>query len=813
MVGLLAFESSMDPFVKNTMRAKFPLSSAEADAQDAFEAFEAAECDKLRELPQLLRAAREALHNAQNAATADRKTKIQAVGAAKKKLKDLQDFRPTFDKRRKKRRQQYVQPRWVQKCQAVVGPSMKAFTTFDRQWDMYTHAEVITGHLRDIFVPAIGCGPYEFEAKELLDKLRLASQGRLRRAHPEDFEKPREAEVLDFLGTMCSVLKLCGCVAGVKNVWKVLEEAQDLMEQAVAPVSGAPTPSSAPRYRVVSLSLKAFERHMLYVATYDFAQRLQRLVGRFRFKEASVSIPGAEEGNNQWPSAWQKRVKQAKTRLKIIAQTRAALSAWQKRVKQAKTRLKIIAQARAALFHSDHDKWQDVDVMLTLQTMGEVLQWLHPGPLAAVGGGGGSHPPAATWGPCPVDWRHHTNLAAAVAGATAPTTPPSVPLAAAASAGHSSAPKTIPSPRQVRLRVCLQLSDGGMRIPIAEETNFVGRDGEMAELEKALLPKGARVLVHGIAGVGKDTLVAETLRAKCARVLKGVRTMAWLQGSTDAAFRRQLIDHFRTHQRAVLRGRELDPKACLESIYRWLRANGGWLFYVEDATRECRALFECVPMDVPHGRVVVTSKERLDYGGAAVLRGLRTNVNLNGESVTILRKTKGRFAVRLSSGRELTVNPENLTAVCGALPPRTHTIELLELKLDQSKRIWRNMNIFSAFVTKSTVRRAREQELRSQCEASGGRVQYVCAPADGETAKSSDERHNRMHEALQQLRPTEQREKARAAKMRLKREAVAQLEAQELGRAGLDEFLEDTLGNLPLSVRLCGQMLYASQGE
>ena len=70
-----------------------------------------------------------------------------------------------------------------------------------------------------------------------------------------------------------------------------------------------------------------------------------------------------------------------------------------------------------------------------------------------------------------------------------------------------------------------------------------------------------------------------------------------------------------------------------------------------------------------------------------------------------------------------------------------------------------------------------------------------------------------MHEALQQLRPTEQREKARAAKMRLKREAVAQLEAQELGRAGLDDFLEGTLGNLPLSVRLCGQMLYASQGE
>ena len=163
----------------------------------------------------------------------------------------------------------------------------------------------------------------------------------------------------------------------------------------------------------------------------------------------------------------------------------------------------------------------------------------------------------------------------------------------------------------VRLRVCLQLSDEGMWIPIAPETNFVGRDTEMAELEKALLPKGARVLVHGIAGVGKDTLVAETLRVRCAKVLKGVRTMAWLQGSTDAAFRRQLIEHFLTHQRSVLRGREQNPKACLESISRWLRANSGWLLYVEDATRECRSLFECLPLDAPHGRVVLTSKESL----------------------------------------------------------------------------------------------------------------------------------------------------------------------------------------------------------
>ena len=164
----------------------------------------------------------------------------------------------------------------------------------------------------------------------------------------------------------------------------------------------------------------------------------------------------------------------------------------------------------------------------------------------------------------------------------------------------------------MHLRVHLQLSVGGMHMPIEPETNFVGREKEVAELEKALEKDGARVLVHGIAGVGKDTLVAEVCRGDFVKNLPGMRMMAWLQGSTDAALRRQLIDHFLTHQRGLLRGCEQDPKACLEAIHKWLSCNQGWFIFVEDGTTECRALFECLPLDAPHGRVVVTSKERLD---------------------------------------------------------------------------------------------------------------------------------------------------------------------------------------------------------
>ena len=151
-----------------------------------------------------------------------------------------------------------------------------------------------------------------------------------------------------------------------------------------------------------------------------------------------------------------------------------------------------------------------------------------------------------------------------------------------------------------------------MHIPIEPEPNFVGREQEVAELEKALEKDGARVLVHGIAGVGKDTLVAEVCRGKLVKSLPDMRIMAWLQGSTDAALRRQLIDHFRTHQRGLLRGQEDDAKACLKVIHEWLRVNPGWFIFVEDGTAQCRALFECLPLHAPHGRVVVTSKERLD---------------------------------------------------------------------------------------------------------------------------------------------------------------------------------------------------------
>ena len=151
------------------------------------------------------------------------------------------------------------------------------------------------------------------------------------------------------------------------------------------------------------------------------------------------------------------------------------------------------------------------------------------------------------------------------------------------------------------------------------------------------------------------------------------------------------------------------------------------------------------------------------------------------------------------------------TQVPAVLPAHTRSIELSELQLNHSKEIWRNMDIFSSFVTKEDVQRAREEELRQQCAVSGGQVTYVPA-ADSETAKSVNQRHNKMHKALQQLKPADKRENSRATKTRLKLELVQKLESKELSTQELDHFLNNTLENLPLSVRLCGEILHHMGG-
>ena len=574
--ALLVFERHIDPFVKKTMLAKFPLSEVEKQSIADFKTTEDEARKKLLDLPNLIRAAQLEKDSAKaampSAVSQNRNMLKQKITTAERKLRDLKKFRENFEKTKQYRQESFNQPRYVKRCQSAVDESLKEFVTFDRHWDMLTHVEIMREYLPDIFAKATGSGPYQCELKDLFDKLRQVSWARTWRVHPNEYNKPREVQVLDFLETSGSVLKLCGFDDGATEVRALLEQAQDLMQKATLSVLPTPATIWFPSRAFTTQSLVDLELQILCVAFYEFTERLQGLVGRFSFEDGNIRIHDAEPGKSTWSTAWQNRANS-------------------KQVTEAFTSIEL---ARRELFHHDEDKRSDVDVLLGLKTMGQVLQWLHPGPRS-----GGQDPPTNAWGPCPADWKHHLRLDRAKSAAAAVESAPALATSATVN-------------QQVHLRVHLQLSVAGTHMPIEREPDFVGREQEIAELKKALVRDGARVLVYGVSGVGKDRLVAELWRGDYMKTLPDISMLVKLQGSTDTAFRKQLIEHFLTHQGGLLRGNEHDPKRCLELIHRWMRQHRGWCVFVENGTARCRAMFECLPLNAPVGRVVVTSTERLD---------------------------------------------------------------------------------------------------------------------------------------------------------------------------------------------------------
>ena len=110
----------------------------------------------------------------------------------------------------------------------------------------------------------------------------------------------------------------------------------------------------------------------------------------------------------------------------------------------------------------------------------------------------------------------------------------------------------------------------------------------------------------------------------------------------------------------------------------------------------------------------------------------------------------------------------------------------------------------------------REHHLREACGGVVG-VAYVPAVTNAESVKDRDMRHagiltdlrgSGAPEPFEWLRP----EKTKDARQRLRGVAVARRQARELRTDGLRMFLAEELGNLPLSVKLCGHMLRATSG-
>jgi tetratricopeptide (TPR) repeat protein/transcriptional regulator with XRE-family HTH domain len=141
---------------------------------------------------------------------------------------------------------------------------------------------------------------------------------------------------------------------------------------------------------------------------------------------------------------------------------------------------------------------------------------------------------------------------------------------------------------------------------------FVGRDVELENL-RGCLEADRRVVVHGLAGVGKTQLVARYAQLRAADYPDGV---FWLQADHETSLLEDLTG---------LAGRLGMPERSrrrreeqLEAVVRWLREHPRWLVVLDDLEPAVRPHVRALlPSDLP-GHVVVTSRAPFSPGRIAV---------------------------------------------------------------------------------------------------------------------------------------------------------------------------------------------------
>eukprot|EP01050_Picozoa_sp_SAG11_P015874 SAG11_NODE_2103_length_3819_cov_2.904032_2_plen_858_part_01 len=314
----------------------------------------------------------------------------------------------------------------------------------------------------------------------------------------------------------------------------------------------------------------------------------------------------------------------------------------------------------------------------------------------------------------------------------------------AAGAAHAGLDGCVP------VAVRLHVSGRRMAIPKTASRMLTGRSAQIEEVVAAAVGQGARVLVHGVPGVGKDEVAAAAVRCEAIERHPDLQMQGWLLGSTDGGLRRQLVEFFARRQPAVVRGCEEDQPAALARIRAWLADHPTrWLFVVEDATWECAALWECFPPRA--GRLIATSQSPLHEPAKDAAAGV----------------AQVPWAA-------------NATA-----------IQLFPLATEDSVDLWRRSNLFAQKEDPADKanpppedRAWWEAELQRRCAATGGAVPYQPAPKK-EKGSATKQRHRDLRAAL--------------------------LAHAQLGQPELAQFFENELGNLPLSVSLTAHMFRADR--
>jgi tetratricopeptide (TPR) repeat protein len=363
-----------------------------------------------------------------------------------------------------------------------------------------------------------------------------------------------------------------------------------------------------------------------------------------------------------------------------------------------------------------------------------------------------------------------------------------------------------------RVAITLSISDHGMRIHTRKESCLVGRETEIAATIAEIIKSGARVILHGYPGVGKDTVAREVVFAPEVSEQLGLKLQGWLQASTDAGFRSQLVQFFVRNRHEVLGGiPDTKQDEQLAAINAWLSHpdhRDEWLFVIEDASRDCKSLWEYIPT-AGCGRLLITSQVALHESEPA-LPGAYLSILLQPftpkESLYLWEKM-GVFSSiapdfksskkRFDQGELDEVGLQHLcTQTCGRLEYAPETSADTTIA-DRKER-------------RNALRAAEQRRLRMFERLDDHNLEAQCASAAAAAASVGV-----SDPTLPKFRPPPTTRSERTAERKERHRAIwkAVCTHINLTNNNLAKFFHEDLGNLPLSVALCGQMFRASFPE
>eukprot|EP00041_Stephanoeca_diplocostata_P039019 m.1579440 g.1579440 ORF g.1579440 m.1579440 type:complete len:2016 (-) comp25315_c0_seq5:1540-7587(-) len=156
---------------------------------------------------------------------------------------------------------------------------------------------------------------------------------------------------------------------------------------------------------------------------------------------------------------------------------------------------------------------------------------------------------------------------------------------------------------QLRVTIELKRTACRMAVPMARTARLFGRQDVVSRIVQLVESKTPppRILITGVSGVGKGAVCVEVVHHPRIQCLSGLH--AWVQGSSGAVFRRQMLEVFRTHRPHVVRHCEGNVARSMERIHRWLLVTEDWFFVIEDAATW--DIWDVIP-PTKHGRILLT---------------------------------------------------------------------------------------------------------------------------------------------------------------------------------------------------------------